>query len=62
MNRLGWKTPAKPCFIPNGWTGTVAKPPYPKYDNEDTLSAPQPFPVAGDLVRDWTFGGQTYRA
>jgi sulfonate transport system substrate-binding protein len=62
MNRLGWKAPAKPCFIPDGWAGSVGKPPYPKYDNEDTLSAPQQFPVAGDLARDWTFGGKTHRA
>lgn len=62
MNKLGWKTPTRPCFIPEGWSGEVSKPPYPKYDNEDTLSVAQQFPVAGDLARDWTFGGETFRA
>ncbi len=61
LNKLGWKTPSQPCFIPPGWSGTVGKPLYPKYDNEDTLSAPQPFPAQGDLARDWMFGGKMYR-
>ena len=62
LNTLGWAIPARPCFLPEGWAGTVGTPPYPKYDNEDTISTSEPFPTKGDLVRDWMFGGKMYPA
>ncbi|MBV9066940.1 MAG: ABC transporter substrate-binding protein [Methylobacteriaceae bacterium] len=62
LSKLGWAIPQRPCFLPAGWTGTVGKPPYPKYDNEDTLSGEQQFPEKGDLQRDWMFKGNMYRA
>ena len=60
-SRLGWKMPSAPPFLPAGWTGTAGKPPYPPYYREGAMAA-QPFPAPGDLVRDWTFGGKTYKA
>jgi ABC-type nitrate/sulfonate/bicarbonate transport system substrate-binding protein len=62
LRKLGWKVPERPCFLPKDWSGTVGKPPYPKYDNEDTLAASQPFPTMEDLERDWMFAGKLYRA
>ena len=38
------------------------KPPYPTYDNEETLSTAQAFPGPGELGKDWMFGGKKYRA
>ncbi len=60
--KLGWKAPPLPPWIPEGWTGTVGKVPYPTYHNEDTLSAQQPFPEPGDLVKPWYFAGKTHPA
>jgi ABC-type nitrate/sulfonate/bicarbonate transport system substrate-binding protein len=57
--RLGWKVPAVPPFLPGDWKGTVGQPPYPKYGLG--VMGPQPFPAPGDLVRDWTFAGKTYK-
>lgn len=62
LHKLGWRIPARPCFLPTDWPGTVGKPPYPTYDNEDTLSTAQAFPGPGELEKDWMFGGKKYRA
>jgi ABC-type nitrate/sulfonate/bicarbonate transport system substrate-binding protein len=60
--KLGWRVPERPTFLPAGWNGKVGQPPYPEYYNEDNLTAPQPFPAPGDLVKDWSFGGKDYKA
>lgn len=60
--KLGLKVPTKPSFIPANWKGKVGAPLYPEYYNEDTLKAPQPFPEAGDLEKDWMFQGKLHRA
>jgi ABC-type nitrate/sulfonate/bicarbonate transport system substrate-binding protein len=60
FERLGWAIPKQPPFIPAGWTGQVGKPPYPPYLTYLNMSAPQPFPERGDLVRPWTFNGVTH--
>ena len=57
--RLGWKVPAVPPFLPVDWKGAAGKPPYPKYGLGGM--GPQPFPAPGDLQRDWTFAGKTYK-
>lgn len=57
FNRLGWAVPKRPPFVPLNWTGTPGKPPYPPYD----MKGPQPFPEPGELVREWTFAGRTYK-
>jgi len=59
--RLGWKIPANPPFLPANWSGKVGQLPYPAYDNVTTLSKPQPWPEAGDLTKSWTFAGKTYQ-
>jgi sulfonate transport system substrate-binding protein len=57
--KLGWNVPKAPPFLPPGWSGQVGKPPYPPYGT--MLMGPQEFPGPGDLSREWTFGGKTYR-
>ncbi len=59
--KLGWKVPAKPPFLPAGWSTPIGHLPYPAYDNATTLKAPQPWPEPGDLTRPWTFAGKTYQ-
>lgn len=61
FEKLGWKVPAAPPFIPAGWRGQVGKPPYPEYLSILNMNAPQAFPEPGDLTRAWTFNGQTFR-
>jgi sulfonate transport system substrate-binding protein len=58
---LGWKTPARPVYLPAGWTGQIGTVPYPPYFNQTTATAPQPFPEPGDLERPWSFDGKTYQ-
>jgi sulfonate transport system substrate-binding protein len=58
--KLGWAVPKQPPFIPAGWKGDPAKPPYPDYMQAINTSAPQAFPERGDLTRAWMFAGQTY--
>jgi len=58
--RLGWSVPARPPFLPPDWPGKIRHPPYPPYGLM-TLGK-QKFPEPGDLIRDWTFGGTTYKA
>lgn len=58
--RLGWRRPDRPPWIPPNWTGEVGNPPYPPYETVDTLKAPQPWPAPSDLTRPWTFAGTTF--
>jgi ABC-type nitrate/sulfonate/bicarbonate transport system substrate-binding protein len=57
--RLGWNIPSKPPFLPADWKGVAGRPPYPDYGLG--FMGPQPFPGPGDLQKDWTFGGKTYK-
>lgn len=59
--KLGWKVPSQPPFIPANWSGKLGQLPYPPFDNVTTLKAPQPWPGPGDLTRAWTFDGKTYQ-
>lgn len=61
FGKLGWAVPAQPPFLPADWKGQPDKPPYPDYLNAMNTKAPQPFPAAGDLVKPWTFKGQTHQ-
>jgi ABC-type nitrate/sulfonate/bicarbonate transport system substrate-binding protein len=59
FDRLGWAIPKRPPFLPSNWPGKIGHPPYPPYGIM-TLGKQQ-FPEPGDLVREWTFGGTTYK-
>jgi len=59
FNRLGWAVPKRAPFIPVNWTGKAGQPPYPPYGLAEM--GKQNFPEAGDLQREWTFGGKTYK-
>lgn len=59
--KLGWKVPDRPPFIPADWKGKIGELPYPPFYNVTTLKAPQPWPEPGDLTRAWTFNGKTYQ-
>lgn len=56
--QLGWSVPQQPAFLPEGWTGTAGKPPYPDYGI--MMMGRQEFPGKGDLTRAWTFAGKAY--
>ncbi len=60
FNRLGWAIPKRPPFLPANWPGKIGQPPYPPYGVMEM--GKQPFPEAGDLTRDWKFGGVNYKA
>ena len=60
FEKLGWAIPKQPPFIPAGWKGDPAKPPFPDYMHAINTKDPQAFPEKGDLVRTWNFGGQAY--
>jgi len=60
LETAGFARPARPVFLPAGWSGVVGQPPYPTYDHAGSLEAPQPWPEAGDLLRPWTAGGVTW--
>jgi len=60
FEKLGWAVPKQPPFIPAGWTGDPAKPPYPEYHHAMNMKAPQAFPEKGDLVKAWSFGGKSF--
>jgi len=57
--KLGWKVPSTPAFVPPDWKGEVGKPPYPPYGVMHM--GKQAFPAPGDLVKEWSFAGKTYR-
>ncbi len=58
--RLGWRVPKVPPYIPADWPGRLGQTPYPPYDTYQTLKAPQPFPVPGDLNKTWVVDGRAY--
>lgn len=60
LQKLGWKVPQTPPWIPANWSGKVGQIPYPAYANEDSMPAPQTFPEKGDLIRPWQFAGRNY--
>jgi sulfonate transport system substrate-binding protein len=57
--KLGWKVPNKPVFLPADWKGQAGKPPYPPYGLMHM--GKQAFPAPGDLAKEWSFAGKTYR-
>jgi len=59
FDKLGWKVPEKPPFLPKDWGG-VGNLPYKPYGAE-LLRGPAPFPEPGELKMPWTFMGKTYR-
>lgn len=61
LDKLGFRQPQTHVFLPNGWTGEIGRPPYPDYITPVSQQEPQQFPGPGDLVRPWTFGGQTFQ-
>lgn len=61
FQKLGWKVPDRPPWIPPGWKGRMGSPPYASYYNVATLKKPQPWPEKGDLTKAWEFDGKTYR-
>ncbi len=61
FERLGWSVPSMPPFIPNNWSGSPSKTPYPPYVTPLDTRPPQPFPEAGDLVKPWSFAGQLHQ-
>ena len=60
FEKLGWAVPKQPPFIPAGWRGDPARPPYPEYIHAINTKDPQAFPEKGDLVKAWSFGGKSY--
>jgi ABC-type nitrate/sulfonate/bicarbonate transport system substrate-binding protein len=58
FEKLGWKVPQRPSFLPNDWSG-IGKLPYKPYAAE-LLQGPAPFPEPGELTKPWTFMGKTY--
>ncbi len=60
FEKLGWKVPDKPPFLPRDFGG-VGNLPYKPY-GASLLSGPAPFPEAGELTKPWTFMGKTHKA
>jgi len=58
FQKLNWKIPNQPVFIPAGWKGEIGKPPYPDYGL--MLMGKQEFPEKGDLTGPWSFKGRKY--
>lgn len=59
--KLGWRVPERPPFIPANWSGSIGKLPYPPYPNVQTLKEPQTWPEPGDLVKAWSFDGKEFQ-
>jgi sulfonate transport system substrate-binding protein len=59
FEKLGWKVPSRPPFLPVDF-GRVGDLPYKPYGAE-ILKGPVPFPEPGELTKPWTFKGTTYR-
>ena len=58
FDKLGWKVPEKPPFLPKDFGG-VGNLPYKPY-GAALLNGPAPFPEPGELRKPWTFKGKTY--
>jgi sulfonate transport system substrate-binding protein len=61
MQKLGWKVPQRPPWIPANWAGKIGQLPYPSYPNEDNMTEPQLFPDKGDLISPWYFNGRNFK-
>ena len=61
MQKLGWKVPQIPPWIPANWTGKVGQLPYVSYPNEDNMKEPHLFPDKGDLISPWYFNGRNFK-
>lgn len=59
FGRLGWNMPKQPAFLPADWKGEAGKPPYPPYGVMHM--GRQDFPGPGDLAKEWSFGGKTFK-
>jgi sulfonate transport system substrate-binding protein len=59
FDKLGWKVPARPPFLPQDFGG-VGNLPYKPYAAA-LLHGPAPFPEPGELTKPWTFMGKTYQ-
>ena len=59
FGRLGWAVPKRAPFIPVNWAGKPGQPPYPPYGVAEM--GKQTFPEPGDLQKEWTFAGKTYK-
>ncbi len=58
FDKLGWKVPVFPPFLPKDFGG-VGNLPYKPYAAA-LLHGPAPFPEPGELTKAWTFKGKTY--
>lgn len=59
FDKLGWKVPARPPFLPADFGG-VGNLPYKPYAAA-LLHGPAPFPEPGELTKPWSFMGKTYQ-
>src|SRR5882724_6713849 len=59
FNKLGWRVPDKPPFLPMDWGG-VGNLPYKPY-SAALLKGPAAFPEPGELKKPWTFMGKTHQ-
>ena len=58
FDKLGWRVPEKPPFLPKDFGG-VGNLPYKPY-GAALLKGAAPFPEPGELKKPWTFKGKTY--
>jgi sulfonate transport system substrate-binding protein len=58
FDKLGWRVPEKPPFLPKDFGG-VGNLPYKPY-GAALLKGAAPFPEPGELKKAWTFKGKTY--
>jgi ABC-type nitrate/sulfonate/bicarbonate transport system substrate-binding protein len=58
FDKLGWKVPERPSFLPRDFGG-VGNLPYKPY-GAALLQGPAAFPEPGELRKAWTFKGKTY--
>jgi sulfonate transport system substrate-binding protein len=59
FDKLGWKVPSRPPFLPADFGG-VGNLPYKPYAAA-LLHGPAPFPEPGELTKPWSFMGKTYQ-
>ena len=59
FDKLGWRVPDRPPFLPMDWGG-VGNLPYKPY-SAALLKGPAPFPEPGELKKPWTFMGKTHQ-
>lgn len=60
-DKLGWRIPARPPFLPADWHGRIGAVPYPPYFTVASVSEPRAWPKPGDLLRPWQFDGRSYQ-